>query len=66
MAPRYEAAWKLVPNGKTDLRSLYAEAETVEEALRTFALSPITLSQHSASRVEKGTASHPKRIHAPQ
>src|SRR5262245_61004869 len=35
---------KLVPNGKIDLRGLYAEAEIVEEALRTFALSPTTLS----------------------
>ena len=53
---------KLVPNGKTDLRSLYAEAETVEEALRTFALSPITLSNTVRAVVEKGTASHPKGI----
>src|SRR5206468_6003569 len=53
---------KLVPNGKIDLRGLYAEAETVEEALRTFALSPVTLGNTVRTVVEKGTASHPKRI----
>jgi len=53
---------KLVPNGKIDLRGLYAEAETVEETLRTFTLSPITLSNTVRAVVEKGTASHPKRI----
>jgi len=53
---------KLVPNGKIDLRGLYAEAEIVEEALRTFALSPTTLSNTVRTVVEKGTASHPKRV----
>jgi ATP-dependent Clp protease ATP-binding subunit ClpA len=53
---------KLVPNGKTDLRSLFAEAETVEESLQTFALSPVTLSNTVRTVVEKGTASHPERI----
>jgi ATP-dependent Clp protease ATP-binding subunit ClpA len=53
---------KLVPNGKIDLRGLYAEAETVEEALRTFALSPTTLGNTVRAVVEKGTASHPERI----
>jgi hypothetical protein len=53
---------KLVPNGKIDLRSLFAEAETVEESLRTFALSPITLSNTVRAVVEKSTASHPKRV----
>ena len=53
---------KLVPNGKIDLRGLYAEAETVEESLRTFALSPTTLSNTVRAVVEKGTASYPKRI----
>jgi ATP-dependent Clp protease ATP-binding subunit ClpA len=53
---------KLVPNGKIDLRGLYAEAEIVEEALRTFALSPTTLSNTIRTVVEKGTASYPKRI----
>ena len=53
---------KLVPNGKIDLRGLYAEAEIVEEALRTFALSPTTLGNTVRTVVEKGTASHPNRI----
>ncbi len=53
---------KLVPNGKIDLRGLYAEAETVEETLRTFTLSPITLSNTVRAVVEKGATSHPKRI----
>jgi hypothetical protein len=53
---------KLVPNGKIDLRGLYAEAETVEEALRTFALSPTTLINTVRAVVENGTASHPKKI----
>jgi ATP-dependent Clp protease ATP-binding subunit ClpA len=51
-----------VPNGKIDLRGLYAEAETVEEALRTFALSPTTLINTVRAVVENGTASHPKKI----
>ena len=53
---------KLVPNGKIDLRGLYAEAETVEESLRTFALSPITLINTVRAVVEKSTASQPKRV----
>ena len=53
---------KLVPNGKIDLRGLYAEAEIVEEVLRTFALSPTTLSNTVRTVVEKGTASQPKRV----
>jgi Clp amino terminal domain, pathogenicity island component len=53
---------KLVPNGKVDLRDLYAEAEIIEEALRTFALSPSILGNTVRAVVEKGTASHPKRI----
>jgi len=53
---------KLVPNGKIDLRGLYAEAETVEESLRTFSLSPITLSNTVRTVVEKSTGSHPKRV----
>ena len=53
---------KLVPNGKIDLRGLYAEAEIVEEALRTFALSPTTLSNTVRTVTEKGAVSHPKRI----
>ena len=53
---------KLVPNGKIDLRALYTEAETVEEALRTFALSHTTLVNTVRAVVEKGTAGHPKRI----
>ena len=53
---------KLVPNGKIDLRGLYAEAEIVEEALRTFALSPTTLGNTVRTVVEKGTASYPQRI----
>jgi hypothetical protein len=53
---------KLVPNGKIDLRRLYAEAEMVEEVLRTFALSPITLGNTVRAVVEKGTASPHKRI----
>jgi len=53
---------KLVPNRKIDLRGLYAEAEIVEEALRTFALSPTILSNTVRTVVEKGTASHPKRV----
>jgi ATP-dependent Clp protease ATP-binding subunit ClpA len=53
---------KLVPNGKIDLRGLYAEAEIVEEALRTFALSPTTLSNTVRTVVEKGAVSHPKKI----
>ena len=53
---------KLVPNGKIDLRGLYAEAEMVEEVLRTFALSPTTLGNTVRTVVEKGAASHPKQI----
>jgi ATP-dependent Clp protease ATP-binding subunit ClpA len=53
---------KLVPNGKIDLRELYAEAEIVEEALRTFALSPAILGNTTRAVVEKGTPSHPKKI----
>ena len=62
MAPLHEATWETGAQRKIDLRGLYAEAETVEEALRTFALSPITLSNTVRTVVEKGTASHPKRI----
>jgi hypothetical protein len=53
---------KLVPNGKIDLRRLFAEAEMVEEVLRTFALSPITLGNTVRAVVEKGTASYSKQI----
>jgi hypothetical protein len=53
---------KLVPNGKIDLRRLYAEAEMVEEVLRTFALSPITLGNTVRAVVEKGTASPPRQV----
>jgi hypothetical protein len=53
---------KLVPNGKIDLRRLYAEAEMVEEVLRTFALSPITLGNTVRAVVEKGTVSPSKQI----
>jgi ATP-dependent Clp protease ATP-binding subunit ClpA len=53
---------KLVPNGKIDLRRLYAEAEMVEEVLRTFALSPITLGNTVRAVTEKGAASQSQQI----
>ena len=53
---------RLVPNGKIDLRALFAEAETVEEALQTFALSHTILVNTMRAVVEKGTAGQPKRI----
>ena len=53
---------RLVPNGKIDLRALFTEAETVEEALQTFALSPTILVNTMRAVVEKGTAGQPKRI----
>ncbi len=53
---------RLVPNGKIDLRALFTEAETVEEALQTFALSHAILVNTVRTVVEKGTAGQPKRI----
>ena len=53
---------KLVPNGKIDLRGLYAEAETVEETLRTFSLSSTILANTVRAAVGKDTASHPKKV----
>jgi ATP-dependent Clp protease ATP-binding subunit ClpA len=53
---------KLLPNGKNDLRALCAEAEIVEETLRTFALSPDLLCNTVRAAVGQGTSDHPKKL----
>lgn len=53
---------KLVPNGKNDLRALCAEAEIVEETLRTFALAPTLLCDTVRVAVGQGTSSHTKKM----
>ncbi|MBM3226288.1 MAG: hypothetical protein FJZ47_21195 [Candidatus Tectomicrobia bacterium] len=47
---------KIVPNGLQDLRGLFAEAETVETALQTFAIPPISL--YKAVRTALGQGTH--------
>ena len=58
---------KLQPNGAKDVRALCAEAEMVEETLRTFALSCTILSNTVRAAVGRGTTRHTKQsIHRSQ
>ena len=58
---------KLQPNGAKDVRALCAEAEMVEETLRTFALSPTILGNTVRAAVGRGTTRHTKKsIHRSQ
>lgn len=52
---------KMVPNGLQDLRGLYAEAETVEAALQTFAVSPTLLYKSVRAAVGRGTHKHSRK-----
>jgi ATP-dependent Clp protease ATP-binding subunit ClpA len=58
---------KLLSNGAKDVRALCAEAEMVEETLRTFALSCAILSNTVRAAVGRGTTRHAKQsIHRSQ
>jgi ATP-dependent Clp protease ATP-binding subunit ClpA len=58
---------KLQSNGAKDMRALCAEAEMVEETLRTLALSPTILGNTVRAAVGRGTTRHTKKsIHRSQ